>query len=115
MLHIQLPSLRVIGNVVSGNAKQTQKVIELGGLEYLKRCLFHEKKSIRKETCWIISNLAAGTSSQVEALIRSDYLPTLQKILNSDDLEVIYKSLIKLIIDQKRVSVGNLQSDIDRK
>jgi len=61
----------------------------MGGLEYLRRALLHEKKSMRKETCWIISNLAAGTSSQVEALIRSDYLPTLQTILNGDDLEVI--------------------------
>jgi importin subunit alpha-1 len=74
---------------VSGNAKQTQKVIEMGGLDYLKRALLHEKKSMRKETCWIISNLAAGTSTQVEALIRNDYLPTLQQILNGDDLEVI--------------------------
>lgn len=88
LLHIQLPTLRVIGNVVSGNAKQTQKVIEMGGLDYLRRALLHEKKSMRKETCWIISNLAAGTTSQVEALIRANYLPTLQNILASDDIEV---------------------------
>lgn len=88
ILHVQLPCLRVIGNIVSGNAKQTQRVIEMGGLVYLKRALLHEKKSMRKETCWIVSNLAAGTSSQVEALIRSDYLPALKEILDGDDIEV---------------------------
>ncbi len=87
-MHIQLPGLRVVGNIVSGNAKQTQKVIELGGLDYLKRALLHEKKSMRKESCWIISNLAAGTSTQVEALIRADYLLALKEILKGEDVEV---------------------------
>lgn len=94
-MYIQLPSLRIIGNIVSGNAKQTQQVLELGLLDYLKRTIFHEKKAMRKETCWIISNLAAGTTSQVEALIEANYLPILQKILEADDIEVSLEILRK--------------------
>ncbi len=85
---VTLPLLRLFGNIVTGNAKQTQKVINSGILPYLKNFLNHEKPSIRKESCWIVSNLAAGADHQIGLLITSGFLPLLGKIIRLDKNEV---------------------------
>jgi importin subunit alpha-1 len=88
MVYIQLPCLRIIGNIVSGNAQQTQSIIDAGVLNYLKKTIFHEKRSIRKESCWIISNIAAGTQQQIECLISAEFLPVLDYVIKNDEAEV---------------------------
>ena len=47
-----------------------------------------KNKSIRKETAWILSNIAAGTQKQIENLIKEDFLPIFQKIILYDEAEV---------------------------
>jgi hypothetical protein len=32
----------------------------------------HVKRTIRKETCWLLSNVAAGSASQINALMKND-------------------------------------------
>ena len=59
---IIVPSLRCLGNIVSGNEQQTQAVIDANVLTNLVTLLSHSKKNIRKETCWMLSNIAAGRS-----------------------------------------------------
>ncbi len=59
------PALRTVGNIVSGNDKQTQVALDAGILPPLTRLLHHPKKIIRKETCWTLSNIAAGTVAQI--------------------------------------------------
>lgn len=81
--------MKILGNIVSGNPLQTQAVIEEGALKYLGNLIFHEKRSIRKETCWVISNIAAGTQQQIKALIVNDYLQILERVIKSDEPEVI--------------------------
>ncbi len=88
VLYIQLPILRILGNIVAGNASQTQTVVDAGCLQYLKKTLMHEKRSIRRETCWIISNIAAGTQQQIEAIILSDFIPILEQTIKNDEPEV---------------------------
>ena len=58
---IATPSLRTIGNIVSGNDDQTQYILNLNVLNNLKCLLSHSKKSLRKEACWTLSNITAGT------------------------------------------------------
>jgi hypothetical protein len=74
--------------MVAGNALQTQKVLDSGCLNYLMKTIFHEKRSVRKETCWIISNIAAGTQRQIEMLIQSNFLPILLEVIKNDESEV---------------------------
>ncbi len=62
------PALRTLGNIVSGNDNQTQVTLDAGILPPLTRLLHHPKKIIRKETCWTLSNIAAGTVAQVGLL-----------------------------------------------
>ena len=64
-----MPALRTVGNIVTGNDQQTQAIINCGAL----LCLLHllntsHKKSIKKEACWTISNITAGTKEQIQAV-----------------------------------------------
>jgi hypothetical protein len=64
---IIVPSLRCLGNIVSGNEQQTQAVIDANVLTNLVTLLSHSKKNIRKEACWMLSNIAAGRSLNIIA------------------------------------------------
>lgn len=57
---IIVPALRTLGNIVSGDDNQTQAVINANALPALTALLANSKKNIRKETCWMLSNIAAG-------------------------------------------------------
>ena len=62
--NVLVPSLRTVGNIVTGDDLQTQVIINCGALS----CLLHllktsQKKSIKKEACWTISNITAGAGS----------------------------------------------------
>ena len=70
-----MTSLRIIGNIAAeDNANLTQKLIDLNVLEKLKYTLFNENVGIRKESAYIISNIAAGTQKQIETLIQQNFL-----------------------------------------
>jgi len=49
LYNIQLPSIRIIGNIVSGSAQQTEFAISLGASQGLSNLLTSSKKNIRKE------------------------------------------------------------------
>ena len=86
--YIQISCLRVVGNIASGNANQTQLLIDRNVLDYLKKTLFNQKKTIRKESAWILSNIAAGTQKQIETLIEQDFLLILSEAIEKDDPEI---------------------------
>jgi hypothetical protein len=85
---ILINCLRIVGNIASGNANQTQKLLDFGALNYLKKTIFSQHKQIRKETAWILSNIAAGTQKQIETLIAEDILPILDRVIKSDEPEI---------------------------
>ncbi len=39
------------------------------------------KKNIRKEACWTISNITAGTGEQIQAVINANLFPKLIELL----------------------------------
>ena len=92
-VHIIMPTLRMLGNLVSGTAKTTQAVVESGALDKFKLILNHPNRGVRKEICWIISNIAAGTQLQIEELIVSGYLPILDNIIRNDEPEIIKEAV----------------------
>ncbi len=102
VVYVQLPILRLVGNIVAGNANQTQQIVDSGCLQYLTKTILHEKRSIRKETCWIISNIAAGTQQQIEALINGNFLPILDHVIRNDEPEVNF--LILIFRSKKKLS-----------
>ena len=68
--HIVTPVVRVLGNFVSGSDSQTQAVIDGGMIERAQQLLRNPRKNVRKETCWLLSNIAAGTQSQITSLFQ---------------------------------------------
>ena len=80
--------MRVFGAFVSGNAKLTQAVCDSGVLDVLPKLLGHVNKRIRKEVCWMISNIAAGTLLQVESLVEKGYLAILTRVLKEDEPDI---------------------------
>lgn len=50
----------------------------------LYELLSHKHAQIRKEVCWMLSNIAGGTEKQFEMLIQSDFVPALVNLLEND-------------------------------
>ncbi|XP_018023011.1 importin subunit alpha-6 [Hyalella azteca] len=73
-------SLRIAGNVVSGNDEQTDKVIAAGILPCLLDILRPENKkssSERREAAWALSNITAGSNEQIQKVFDSGAVPIL--------------------------------------
>jgi len=70
------PALRTLGNFVSGSDIQTQSVVDSGVLDSLVKTLDSAKKNIRKESCWLVSNIAAGNHNQINTLVRNPEVMT---------------------------------------
>ena len=95
--NIILTSLRIIGNIAcTENANQTQKLIDLGVLEKLKYTLFNENISIRRESAFILSNIAAGTQKQIEAVIDQNFFQILYKVFTNDNQKVKKEAIIAI-------------------
>jgi importin subunit alpha-1 len=63
-------------------------IINLNGLPALLWLLDHPKKNIRKEACWTISNVTAGTSEQIQGVINANLIPKLIQLLNVAEFEI---------------------------
>ena len=85
---ISVPSLRTIGNIVTGDDNETQQVIEAGALDTLNELIYSKKKTIRKEVCWSLSNITAGSSAQIQQCIDIGIVDKLIQILLNDDNEI---------------------------
>ena len=64
-----------------------QYVLDCCILHYLSRMLQLDNREIEKETCWIVSNIIAGTVEQV-CLVHSIYLQ-IQAVIDSDCIQRI--------------------------
>ena len=73
--HVLVPVLRTIGNIISAEDPAiVDVVLNIGAIEPLKTLAFkmiNKKTSIRKEACWTLSNITAGTTEQVQMAIDS--------------------------------------------
>lgn len=66
-ISIQVPTLRTIGNLATGADSIVDKILaESQFLPAVSELLTSSKKALRKEVCWLISNIAAGTPNQVK-------------------------------------------------
>jgi importin subunit alpha-6/7 len=86
---VQTPALRVVGNIVTGDDLQTQCIINFQALPRLRTLLLTTaKKGIRKEVCWTISNITAGTPHQIKAVIDADLIGPLILQLSEADFDI---------------------------
>jgi importin subunit alpha-1 len=86
---VLVPALRTVGNIVTGNDVQTQTIINCGALQCLQTLLStHHKKSIKKEACWTISNITAGTKEQIQAVFEANLFTPLIKLLATSEYDI---------------------------
>lgn len=85
---VQTPALRAVGNIVTGDDKQTQHVVNLNAIPALCFLLDSPKKNIRKEACWTLSNITAGTPDQIQAIISAGVFPKLIELLKCAEFDI---------------------------
>lgn len=71
----------------------TQQLVDSGALDLFPKLLGHPNIIIRKEICWMISNIAAGTLIQLESLVEKDYLKIMTKILKEEESSIKYEAV----------------------
>lgn len=84
------PALRTIGNIVCAECSDdnqgtttdyTEVILECNAVPRLKELVTHSNREIQKEACWTLSNIAAGTVEQIQAVIDSGSIPPLVKLV----------------------------------
>ena len=99
----QTPSLRAIGNIVTGTDEQTQIVIESGALSVFPSLLSHHKNNIQKEAAWTMSNITAGRQDQIQQVVDHGLVPYLIGILRKVNKNCIY--YVEAFVDTAAICV----------
>nr|VDD41374.1 unnamed protein product [Brassica oleracea] len=86
---VLIPALRTIGNIVTGDDMLTQEVLNHQALPRLLPILTSTyKRSIKKEACWVISNITAGNTSQIQQVIEAGIIQPLIYMLHTAEFEI---------------------------
>ncbi|ELA40919.1 uncharacterized protein VICG_02059 [Vittaforma corneae ATCC 50505] len=84
------PIVRTLGNIVTGTEEQTNAVISMGFLQFFHPIfyLYDNKKlpRIRKEICWLLSNVTAGSATQIVYVLEGDLVGLVIDSVNKHDL-----------------------------
>ncbi|KAG7364700.1 Armadillo-type fold [Nitzschia inconspicua] len=67
---LMAPIVRILGNFVGGNDNQTDCVISAGLFDCIPILLASTSANVRKETCWMLSNIARGSPEQASQLLK---------------------------------------------
>jgi len=84
-LQVVTPSLRALGNIVTGSDSQTDAVVNAGALPVFSELLRHPKMNVVKEAAWTISNITAGNTDQIQKVIDAEVLFPLVNVLRAGD------------------------------
>lgn len=93
------PALRTIGNIVCAECSDdgnnhndgslhpsptdyTEVILDCDAVPRLKKLITHSNREIQKEACWTLSNIAAGTVDQIQAVIDSGSIPPLVQLVS---------------------------------
>lgn len=87
------PALRVLGNMSTGNDDLTQCVVDLKTLDQIIPLSEQSKSTtVVKECCWLISNIIAGTQSQIQAVIDAGIMPFIIEVLRTGDFKCQFEA-----------------------
>jgi HEAT repeat protein len=85
---VQIPALRSVGNIVTGDDHQTEAILACNPLPFLVGLLSHKKKNVRKEACWTISNITAGNETQIQLVLDANLIPPLVCLLREAEFDI---------------------------
>ena len=108
-LLVVVPALRVTGNIISGTERHTQAALDAGALPFITPLLTHAKRNVRREACWTISNVAAGTKPQISQMMATPGLSAavLQQLKHGDWNVKKEVSLLPLVVASLQVMDRN--------
>ena len=101
VFRVQIAALRALGRIASGDDKVTQYLVDLGICDSLLPLLdLREYRNdnkydnkLLKDTCWVISNITAGTHEQMDRVIRANLFPSLINVLDKVPFNVRKEAL----------------------
>ncbi|KAI5189469.1 importin subunit alpha-1/8 [Nematocida minor] len=87
------PIIRTLGNIATYEESQTAYLINLNIIPILKGLFtlpYENKKAtkIKKEICWVISNITAGSPAQVNEVVKNGFLEILVSTIKTADMQV---------------------------
>ena len=86
---LRIPILRTIGNLACGADDLVDGLLALPlALPCLYQLLQSQHKGLLKETCWTISNIAAGRPEHRQALVGAGFAPLLLHILQTAHFDI---------------------------
>jgi importin subunit alpha-1 len=71
------PALRAVGNLMSGDDRTTQCLLNEGVLPKLAILLSHQTSNVRRETCWTLSNVFAGPVHQLRQCLEAGLMDSI--------------------------------------
>lgn len=84
------PIIRMIGNIVTGSDEQTSVLVRMGFLKFFKPIFYRlenkKQPRLRKEMCWALSNITAGTVEQTQAVVDAGLVALLVDAMSSYEL-----------------------------
>ena len=100
--------IRILGNISAGNDAQLECLLSLNVVDYLHRGLKRNQKTIRRESCWVLSNITAGNQQAIESVLsKQDLVTDLLNIISSDLPTVSQEAMYVLL---NPVEQGNPQA-----
>lgn len=90
-------AVRMLGNFVSFDHVQTQVAIDAGVLRIATHVLNDPDPFLRKDMCWLLSNIACGTQAQVAELVKTPHLAEALAKIAVEDIWSIRREAIYVL------------------
>ncbi|KAL8508855.1 hypothetical protein ACS0TY_016166 [Phlomoides rotata] len=93
-LQLLIPVLRSLGNLVAGESYVTDNVllpgheITVSAIQALTKCLKSEDRVLKKESAWVLSNVAAGTVEHKKIIHSSEAVPIMMRLLSTAPFDI---------------------------
>ncbi|PIN10529.1 Karyopherin (importin) alpha [Handroanthus impetiginosus] len=93
-LQLLIPVLRSLGNLVAGDSYVTNNVLVAGCeitanvIQALIKCLRSEHRVLKKESAWVLSNVAAGSVEHKKLIHTSEALSILMHLLSTAPFDI---------------------------
>lgn len=84
-----VPSIRTLGNLLSSSNQIVDYLIKLDVIPFLQKYLYHKISNVRKESLWALSNITAGTVSQIKKAFDSGVIQNAISMTKDSDREVV--------------------------
>jgi hypothetical protein len=110
---VVIPTLRAVGNILTGSDLQTQTMLELKLLDALMPLIVSTRKLLIKESLWALSNVMAGSIEQVREFFTHPIFNEVVKHSSNHDFE-LKKEAVWCICNAFRADDAMLVMQISR-